>query len=234
MLGAVKSAGTYVHTGIVNAIKNLPSTLQNLGKSAIYNLGDMIKGSASYAKTGALKVASAIESAILQVPSKMLSVGKNIVSGLWNGISGMTGWLAGKIRDFASSIVKNIKGALGIHSPSTVFRDQIGKNMALGMGEGFEKNVPVDAMEDSISGSVNKLKRASYSVTAKAPVTTTSVLNKTEVIYGDEPKTDDDSKQREIIIHTHVDLDGKEVGNSVTKYVDRNMSDDEELRRRGN
>ena len=39
---------------------------------------------------------------------------------------------------------------------------------------------------------------------------------------------------REIIIHTHVDLDGKEVGNSITKYVDQNMSDDEELRRRGN
>ena len=37
-----------------------------------------------------------------------------------------------------------------------------------------------------------------------------------------------------IIIHSHVDLDGKEVGNSVTKYVDNNFSINESLRRRGN
>ena len=30
-----------------------------------------------------------------------------------------------------------IKSALGIHSPSKVFEEQVGKNMALGMGEGF-------------------------------------------------------------------------------------------------
>lgn len=37
-----------------------------------------------------------------------------------------------------------------------------------------------------------------------------------------------------IIIHSHVDLDGKEVGNSVTKYVDNNFSINESLKRRGN
>lgn len=37
-----------------------------------------------------------------------------------------------------------------------------------------------------------------------------------------------------IIIHSHVDLDGKEIGNSVTKYVDNNFLTNEDLRRRGN
>ncbi len=37
-----------------------------------------------------------------------------------------------------------------------------------------------------------------------------------------------------IIIHSHVNLDGKEVGNSVTKYVDSNFSENESLRWRGN
>ena len=46
-------------------------------------------------------------------------------------------------------------------------------------------------MEHTISGSVNKLKKASYNVTSKAPVTTNSVLNKTDIIYQDKPKTDD-------------------------------------------
>ena len=31
--------------------------------------------------------------------------------------------------------------ALGIHSPSTLFRDKVGKNIAIGVGEGFEDNI---------------------------------------------------------------------------------------------
>lgn len=37
-----------------------------------------------------------------------------------------------------------------------------------------------------------------------------------------------------VIIHTHVDLDGKEIGHSVTPYVDSNLSENEDLGRRGN
>ena len=51
--------------------------------------------------------------------SGMLDVGKNLVKGLWNGIN-------------------NAKGIFGIHSPSTVFRDEIGVNLAKGIGVGFE------------------------------------------------------------------------------------------------
>ena len=34
-------------------------------------------------------------------------------------------------------IFYNIKSIFGIHSPSVLFKEQIGKNMALGLGEGF-------------------------------------------------------------------------------------------------
>ena len=42
-----------------------------------------------------------------------------------------------KLREFARGILDGIKSALGIHSPSTVFEQEVGKNMALGVGEGF-------------------------------------------------------------------------------------------------
>ena len=67
----------------------------------------------------------------------MLSIGNNIVSGIWNGISNSIGWITSKVREFARGVLDGIKSALGIHSPSTVFEQEVGKNMALGVGEGF-------------------------------------------------------------------------------------------------
>lgn len=233
MVTAVKTSATKIHSSVVSAIQNLPATLQSLGVNSVRSLGNGIRGLASYARSAAASVVSVIEAAILQLPAKMLSIGKNIVTGLWNGISGMTGWITSKVTGFANSILGGIKKALGIHSPSTVFRDQVGKYMALGMGVGFEQNVPTEDMNDAITESVDKMRKASYSVTANVPATTTSVIT-AEHAQRDDGHSDDKPEPREIVIHTHVDLDGKEVGNSVTRYVDQNMSDDEDLRRRGN
>lgn len=46
----------------------------------------------------------------------------------------------GKIRSWASGIVDEIKAAFGIHSPSAVMRDEVGKNLALGVAEGLYEN----------------------------------------------------------------------------------------------
>lgn len=43
----------------------------------------------------------------------------------------MGDWLKEKVSDFATNLVNNMKEALGIHSPSRVFRDEVGKYMAL-------------------------------------------------------------------------------------------------------
>ena len=80
---------------------------------------------------------NAIVNKVKEIPSQMLSIGSNIVSGIWSGISGSIGWITSKVREFARGILDGIKSALGIHSPSTVFEQEVGKNMALGVGEGF-------------------------------------------------------------------------------------------------
>ena len=64
-------------------------------------------------------------------------IGKNLVEGLWNGIKDATGWVLDKIKGFGKSVLDGIKKIFGIHSPSTVFKDEVGKNLALGVGEGF-------------------------------------------------------------------------------------------------
>lgn len=231
-LSKMLSLGKSLIKNLETGIKSLGPNIASAGKNILTNLVNGIKSLATHPVTTIKGIITNMKNAFTSI--NWGSIGSNIISGIAKGLTASAGAIVSAAKSAAKKALDSAKSFLGIHSPSTVFRDQVGKNMALGMGEGFEKNVPVDAMEDSISESVNKLKRASYSVTAKAPETTTSVLNKTEVIYSNVPRTDDDQKPKEIIIHTHVDLDGKEVGNSITKYVDQNLSDDEELRRRGN
>ena len=65
--------------------------------------------------------------------------GRNLLEGLWNGIANIKNWLIGKIRGLGSAITGALKAVLGIHSPSTVFEKEIGMNLGLGVGVGFEK-----------------------------------------------------------------------------------------------
>ena len=78
--------------------------------------------------------------------------GKNLLEGLWNGIANIKDWLIGKLRGLGSAITDALKSVLGIHSPSTVFENEIGKNLGLGVGIGFEKAMQTvkDDMADAI------------------------------------------------------------------------------------
>lgn len=124
---------------IINAIVNtfLAFNWLNLGKTIITGLGNGIKAMISAIKNIASQVVEAIKGGISALPQAMLNIGKNIVQGLWNGIQSMVGWIKDKVSGFVGGLVSGAKNLLGIHSPSTVFAD-MGKNMALGLGEGWD------------------------------------------------------------------------------------------------
>ena len=69
---------------------------------------------------------------------QIVAVGGDLLRGLWNGIANLQQWLMDKIRGLGRMVLNAVKGIFGIRSPSTVFRDEIGKNLAYGLGEGFE------------------------------------------------------------------------------------------------
>lgn len=71
--------------------------------------------------------------------SWLYNAGRQIIQGLINGIGGAFGWLKRTITNLGSSVVSWAKSVLGIHSPSRVFRDEIGQNIAKGMGLGIER-----------------------------------------------------------------------------------------------
>ena len=87
--------------------------------------------------TGVLNMAETIIKTLVESIPDVIEVGKDIVRGVWDGIKAMGSWIKEKVSGFFGGIVDNVKGVLGIHSPSRVFAG-IGENMALGLGEGWE------------------------------------------------------------------------------------------------
>lgn len=86
------------------------------------------------------------------------SVGTNIIKGIVNGLKNAGGILIDAAKDAAKAAFNAAKAFLGIHSPSTLFRDVIGRNMALGIGVGFKRDMPIKGMNKTLSEAVHKLK----------------------------------------------------------------------------
>lgn len=121
--------------GLIKSIPNLIKAVPQIISSLLKAIG--LEGFAKLVKIGGEllgKVVDGIKSGI----GKITEVGKNLVQGLWNGINNAKDWVLEKIKGFGKAILNGIKKIFGIHSPSTVFRDEVGKNLALGIGEGFE------------------------------------------------------------------------------------------------
>ena len=93
------------------------------------------------------EIISAIVNGLLKGMASIGMVGQQLVEGLWNGIKNAATWLYEKVKGWASSVVGWIKDFFGIHSPSKVFADEIGKFIPPGITLGVEQAMP-RAMRD--------------------------------------------------------------------------------------
>lgn len=80
-------------------------------------------------------------------------IGRQIINGIIDGIIGAKDALAGAAKNAGKALLDGAKSFLGIHSPSRVFRDEVGKNIMLGITAGISENFPsvAVAMEDITS-----------------------------------------------------------------------------------
>ncbi|MFI1182615.1 phage tail tape measure protein [Streptomyces sp. NPDC020799] len=75
--------------------------------------------------------------------SMLYEEGADLVRGLWGGIQSMGSWLRSTLMGWAKNMIPGpIAKALGIHSPSRVMRDQIGKYIPAGVVEGIKAGTP--------------------------------------------------------------------------------------------
>lgn len=121
-----------------NAIRNLPQTIWNIFFKTEQKADTHKKNMGNKGKSAGKSFGDNLKSAMRGLPSAMANIGEDIVRGLWDGISGLTGWLGRKASTWARNFINGVKDKFKIHSPSRVFRDEIGTMLVRGMAVGME------------------------------------------------------------------------------------------------
>lgn len=189
-------------------IKNFPK-LVGVGVELVVKLASGLIQAIPKILSAVANLVSQVFKTIAKLPGMMWDIGKNIVQGIWNGISGMASWLWNKISGWCSSIFDNIKNFFGIHSPSKLFADKIGKMLGLGLGEGFD---------DSLSSVYKDMERAvNYENDKLTSNLTNNQMIKTQIEDNRQStlKSIDDNK--EIVVNNTTKLDSKVIARETNK-----------------
>lgn len=175
------AAGKNFIDNVINYVKQLPEKVRSWlsdAASKVVAWGNDLKQKAADA---AKKLYDAVVEGVKSLPDKMLEVGGNLVTGIWNGISNSLGWIKGKISGWVGDVTSFIKNLFGIHSPSRVMRDEVGKMLARGIAVGFGDEMPkvltsmqrdmggvVDGLRGDVSLAANGIAGGSYSASIGA------------------------------------------------------------------
>lgn len=135
--GALKGVWTKIIDGIKNNWASFMGEVYEWGDSIIEAADDIAEDMAEF--WGGLW-------------DKMVEAGANLIKGIGEGIK--EGWknLTGEIEEFGDTVVETFCDIFDINSPSKVMEDMIGRNLALGIGKGFDKEI--DGVSSSMSSSV--------------------------------------------------------------------------------
>lgn len=147
---------------VTSIVKTLTSKIDVLIQGALELLEGIIKAIPLVIKELIPQIptiiTSIVEGLIEGIPD-MMEAGKDLIKGLWDGIKSMADWLWEKVKGFCGGVVDKIKGFFGIESPSKLFKTEIGKNLALGIGDGFtdEMGDVTKDMQNSLDKMTNNL-----------------------------------------------------------------------------
>lgn len=177
----IVTAGVNAVSGVISSVTNaisstwsgLWNTVKNLASSAWNGITGAVRNGVNSVVNTVNGIGGKIKSAFSGAGSWLVSAGNNIIQGLINGIKNAIGNAVAAVKGAASNIVNAAKGALGIHSPSRVFRDEVGKMIPAGLGKGVEANMslavnPVQRMVADIMP--NSLLNGPASLPVSSPV----------------------------------------------------------------
>lgn len=194
MVGAVQSAGTGIFNAIKGSIQSLPKALLVIAKNAVHSI---------------------VQSFTSQPWG---NIGKNIITGIATGITGSIGKVADAARNAAKKAFDAAKDFLGIHSPSKLMRDVIGKNMIAGFESGIVSETP--NLEKTSAGSAQRAVESMQGVALKRSGTVVAGNSK---VSG--PNPDGGHGSPVIVLEKgsitgDVTMDGEKVGTLVAPTVD--------------
>ena len=134
LIVAVNDIITAILGSLIDAIPRLAQT----GLKLLKSIGSKIGECCSWLGGKMKEIVNAIKDGILKKIKEVKEVGKNIINGVWEGIKSMKDKITKNVKNFFGGIVDGVKDKLGIHSPSRVFRDVIGKMIGEGVIVGIK------------------------------------------------------------------------------------------------
>ena len=161
-----------VFNNIANGFRIMGSDLGSVGRgiantfsSIIGFAGRMVSGIIGAVSGVAGRIAShfsGVFGAISSAIGNVTSIGTNIVNGIAQGIRGAWGAVTSAIGALTDMIPKKIRSLLGIHSPSRVMRDMVGKFIPKGIAVGMTSqggfiSSHAQTLKDQLTGSMSNI-----------------------------------------------------------------------------
>lgn len=157
-----------IASGMVNNIPAIAGAigevLGKLLKTIAKHLPELLKAGIDLIAELAVGLVEAIPKILLAIPQIIKSIkdafkdfdwkslGSDIMEGIKNGIASGASAIASAAKSAASNALASAKKLLGIHSPSKVFRDEVGKMIGLGMAEGIgDSTRPISEALDDVT-----------------------------------------------------------------------------------
>lgn len=154
-----KDAATDFIDNVINTLKDLPGKIWEKLSDAVKKAGEWVTDMGKKGKDAIDELIKNVKDAAKDIPKKVKEIGENIVDGVWEGIKSAKDGFTKSVKGFFGGIVDGVKGALGIKSPSRVFRDQIGRWLPPGISKGFADAMPaaVKDIEDSLNNGIDNI-----------------------------------------------------------------------------
>lgn len=177
----------------------------------------------------AKQLVDSVVNTVEAIPGKMLDIGRQIVEGLWQGIINAKNWFMDQVHGFFSGIVDGAKAALGIHSPSRVMRDEVGKWIMPGVEVGMDKTMP-----DLQSNMKEKLLNLTREMKAKVAYESQSLgatvvsRNSNEIINKNSNDSENNPRKFILNIENKNYLDGEELAGHTTQKVIENIGESQD------
>lgn len=165
-MARLQSAVAGLGQGLTDALTVNASQLNaalSTGRLWAANVAGGMRSSGTVQNAAKSVVSGAAAAARAVAQSGGTSVGSNLVSGMAAGVYAQSGALSAAVKGVVLSALAAAKKAAGIASPSKLFRDEVGRYLALGIGSGF-----TGAMESTVLPAMSSSVRQSAAAGRKA------------------------------------------------------------------
>ena len=189
---------------VLNAISGVWTSVWNRVSSFLGNIWHGITSAVSNGIQSVSNTVGRIKSTVLGAVSGagrwLYDTGRQVIQGLINGIGGAFKWVKDTIGNLGKNLIGWAKGVLGIHSPSRIFRDEVGKWIPAGMAQGIDKASGLVA--DSIDGLTDMVPTVSLKTDAsrlETPLAYSAVVGNGRIAYAVDDHTAEYATKQDII-----------------------------------